>query len=85
MPPWKSFLNDEETAAVLTYIRSAWSNEGSPVTSQEVAAVRAATADRNESWTVEELSQEANLGIPGNDLPALFGPPADSTSDRSNR
>lgn len=85
MPPWKSFLNDEEMAAVLTYIRSAWSNEGAPVTAQEVAAVRAATADRNDSWTVEELSQKANQGIPGNDLLDLFGPPADSTADSSNR
>ena len=65
MPPWKSFLNDEEIAAVLTYVRNAWSNEASAVTPQEVAAVRNATKDRTTSWTAEELEKEENLGIPG--------------------
>ena len=79
MPPWKTFMNDEEIAAVLTYIRSAWSNEGSAVTPQEVAAVREATKDRTTSWTAEELSQEANQGIPG---AFDFLAPADSTDDQ---
>ncbi len=54
MPPWKSFMNDEEVAAVLTYTRSAWDNEASAVTHQEVKLVREATKDRTSSWTAEE-------------------------------
>lgn len=64
MPPWGTFLNDEEIAAVLTYIRTSWSNEAGPVTAEEVAKVRAATADRKQPWTAAELDQEANQGIP---------------------
>ena len=65
MPPWQSFLNDEEIAAVLTYVRGAWNNEASAVTPQEVTAVRNATEDRKDAWTEEELDQKENLGIPG--------------------
>ncbi len=65
MPPWKTFMNDEEIAAVLTYIRNAWDNEASKVTPQEVGLVREATKDRASSWTAAELKDKANLGIPG--------------------
>ena len=65
MPPWKTFLSDEEVAAVLTYVRSAWENEASAVTPQEVSLVRKATADRTSAWTAEELKKKENLGIPG--------------------
>ncbi len=65
MPPWQSFLNDEEIAAVLTYVRSAWNNDASAVTEQEVAAVRTATEGRTDAWTEEELEEEENLGVPG--------------------
>lgn len=65
MQPWQSFLSDEEIAAVLTYVRSAWNNDGSAVTEQEVAAVRKATEGRMDAWTEEELEQEENQGVPG--------------------
>lgn len=65
MPPWKDFLSDTQIAAMLTYIRTSWSNEGSEVTPAEVAAVRAATKDRKAPWTQKELDQEANQGVPG--------------------
>jgi mono/diheme cytochrome c family protein len=32
MPPFSHILNDEEAAAVVTYIRTAWGNTGTPVT-----------------------------------------------------
>jgi nitrite reductase (NO-forming) len=35
-------LNDEEVAAVLTYVYSSWDNGGGTVTAEEVKAVRAA-------------------------------------------
>jgi mono/diheme cytochrome c family protein len=64
MPPWGTFLNDEEAAAVLTYVRTAWSNRADAVTPQEVAAVRAATKDRKNPWTHAELSRPENAVIP---------------------
>jgi mono/diheme cytochrome c family protein len=66
MPPWGAFLSDEEVADVLTYVRAGWSNEADAVEAAEVARVRAATTERKQPWTAEELEQEANLGIPAN-------------------
>ena len=40
MPPWKGTLSNAEIAAVLTYVRSAWGNKGTPVTEKQVAAVK---------------------------------------------
>jgi cbb3-type cytochrome c oxidase subunit III len=38
MPTWKGQLTDADIAAVATYVRSAWGNNASPVTEQQVAA-----------------------------------------------
>lgn len=65
MPPWQSFLDDEQMAAVLTYIRSSWGNEASEVTAAEVGKVRAATEERRDPWTQTELQKEENRVIPG--------------------
>lgn len=54
MPPWK-FLRDEEIAAVLTYIRSAWGNAAPPVDPATVARVRRATQARERAWSAGEL------------------------------
>lgn len=43
MPAWKSELNDQQVAGVVSYIRSAWGNKAAPVTPAEVAAVRVDT------------------------------------------
>ena len=40
MPPFAHLLNDEEAAAVVTYIRVAWNNTGTPVTPKEVNELR---------------------------------------------
>jgi cbb3-type cytochrome c oxidase subunit III len=40
MPAWKDKLNDAQIAAVVTYIRQAWSNRAAPVTPAMVAAGR---------------------------------------------
>lgn len=40
MPTWKDTLNDQQIAAVVTYIRQAWSNRASAVTPGMVAATR---------------------------------------------
>lgn len=69
MPPWQSFLDDEEMAAVLTYIRSSWDNEASEVTAAEVGKVREATKERRDPWTQAELEKEENRLIPGETTP----------------
>jgi glucose/arabinose dehydrogenase len=40
-------LDDQQVADILTYVRSAWGNEGDAVTLAEVQSVRAALADAN--------------------------------------
>ncbi len=40
MPPFASSLNDREVAAVLTYVRGAWGNQGAPVSEFEVNRYR---------------------------------------------
>ncbi|MEZ4698744.1 MAG: cytochrome c [Rhodothermales bacterium] len=67
MPPWGSFLDDQQVADVLTYIRSNFGNSAEAVTAAEVAAVRAVVKDRKDTWTVEQLEAEGNHGIPGGD------------------
>ena len=81
MPPWGSFLDDAEVAAVLSYIRTSWSNDADAVTAKEVALVREATKARKTPWTENELKQEANLGIPGQkkNTSGFLGTPPDST------
>jgi cytochrome c6 len=36
MPTWKDTFNDQQAAAILTYIRQAWSNKGTAVTVEMV-------------------------------------------------
>ena len=40
MPPFAHILNDEQAAAVVTYIRVAWENSGTPVGPAQVNALR---------------------------------------------
>ena len=48
-------FDDETVAGLLTFLRRSWGHTGAPVSPQTVAAVRDATADRKEPWTVAEL------------------------------
>lgn len=57
MAPWGAVLNDEQVAAVLTYIRSEWGNDASAVSPEEVATERAAHGVRATMWTGEELKR----------------------------
>ena len=45
MPPFAHLLNDEEVAAVATYIRVAWGNGGTPVTAAQANALRSVTIE----------------------------------------
>jgi mono/diheme cytochrome c family protein len=45
MPPFAQALSDDEVAAVVTYIRTAWGNRGAAVSAREANALRAAPLD----------------------------------------
>jgi mono/diheme cytochrome c family protein/glucose/arabinose dehydrogenase len=62
MPPVGATLNDDQVAAVLTYIRREWGNGGTPVDRATVTAIRALTAGRTRPWTNDELTALAGRG-----------------------
>lgn len=45
MPPFAPFLGDEDVAAVVTHIRSAWGNAAAPVAARDVAPLRGTRTD----------------------------------------
>ena len=53
-----AFNNNEWIAAVASYVRNDFGNSARMITPQQVATVRAATKDRKEPWTIEELYPE---------------------------
>lgn len=55
MPPQGAVLPDDQIAAILTYVRSAWGNQASAVTADFVKTTRASISDRNTPWTAEEI------------------------------
>lgn len=58
MTPYEGMLNDEEIAAVLTYVRNAFGNKADPVSSASVARVRSEIQSRSGFYNPEELLQE---------------------------
>lgn len=54
MPGQAGVLNDQEIADALSYVRSSWGHTASPVTANEVAALRA--ENRATPWTWAELT-----------------------------
>jgi mono/diheme cytochrome c family protein len=64
VPPMMGFgemLNDIELAAVLSYVRQSFGNDGELVTAETVRNVRQATAGRTNFYMVEELLKEHPL------------------------
>jgi mono/diheme cytochrome c family protein len=55
MPPLGSVLTDEQIADVLTYVRRAWGQAGTPVDPATVKTTRTETAGRTRPWTDDEL------------------------------
>lgn len=45
MPPFSGVLSDADVAAVVTYVRASWGNQGGQVLPQEVARLRATPGD----------------------------------------
>jgi hypothetical protein len=62
-------LNDIELAAVLTYVRQSFGNDGEPVTAEAVRKVRDATKGRVNFYTTEEILKEHPIKKEGGDLP----------------
>jgi putative heme-binding domain-containing protein len=55
MTPFGGMLNDGEIAAVLTYVRNSFGNRASPISAEEVAAVRVSTQAKEGFYSPEEL------------------------------
>ncbi len=55
MPPQGAALPDNQVAAILTYVRSAWGNQAAAVTIGLVKSTRAAIEDRKIPWTAAEI------------------------------
>ncbi len=55
MTPFGGMLNDEEIAAVLTFVRNAFGNSATAITAEKVHEVREATAGKQGFYTAEEL------------------------------
>jgi mono/diheme cytochrome c family protein/glucose/arabinose dehydrogenase len=55
MPPLRNSLNDEQIAAVVSYIRNVWGNAEFPVTPADAQETRGITSLRKTPWTDEEI------------------------------
>jgi mono/diheme cytochrome c family protein len=53
--PGLGVFDDEQIAAIATYVRREWGHGASPVHPDKVAEVRSQTGDRLETWTEAEL------------------------------
>jgi mono/diheme cytochrome c family protein len=71
MQPWDKTLTDQKIADVITYERSEWGNTASPVTAEQIAALRKELASHPESYTEPDI-----LAAPDGDLPGGGGAPA---------
>src|ERR1700736_2953291 len=55
MQPWDKTLTDQKIADVLTYERSEWGNNGSPVTAEQISALRKELASHPESFGEHDI------------------------------
>lgn len=56
--PGLPIFDDEQIAAILTYIRREWEHTASPVPTETVRKVRTAHAQREQAWTEQDLLKE---------------------------
>lgn len=54
--PAMGTLDDQQLAAILTYVRGAWGHEAGPISPETVERIRAASQGRQAPWTANELS-----------------------------
>src|ERR1051325_4865215 len=55
MQPWDKTLTDQTIADVMTYERSEWGNNASPVTAEQISALRKELANHPESYNEHEI------------------------------
>ncbi len=55
MTPFEGLMNDEEVAAVLTYVRNRFGNRGSVISSDKVKEIRGEISEQDGFYTAEEL------------------------------
>lgn len=65
MQPWDKTLNEQKIADVLTYERSAWGNNASPVSVEQIAALRKELASHAESFTEHDIMAAPDEDLPG--------------------
>jgi mono/diheme cytochrome c family protein len=75
MQPWDKTLTDQKIADVLTYVRSEWGNNATPVTAEQISALRKELAGRTESFTEHDILAVPDDDIPGGPAPAGAAPP----------
>lgn len=55
MPPHKDSLTDQQIADIISYVRSSWGHKESPVSVEQVIAMRKATAKKKDMWKAPQL------------------------------
>jgi len=75
MQPWDKTLTDQKIADVMTYERSDWGNKATPVTAEQVAALRKELASHPESFSEHDILAAPDEDIPGGAAPAGQAPP----------
>jgi mono/diheme cytochrome c family protein len=65
MQPWDKTLTDQKIADVMTYERSEWGNKASPVTAEQIAALRKELASHPESYNEHDILATPDTDIPG--------------------
>ena len=61
MTPFAGMLNDNEVAAVLTYVRNSFGNKASAISAEKVTATRASVQDKTGFYTPDELLKQHPL------------------------
>ncbi len=75
MQPWDKTLTDQKIADVLTYERSEWGNNASPVTAEQIAALRKELAGHPDSFVESDLEAiPADAELPGGPPPGSVPP-----------
>ena len=75
MQPWDKTLTDQKIADVMTYERTDWGNQASPVTAEQIAALRKELASHPESFGEHDILAAPDEDIPGGGAPAGGQPP----------
>ena len=76
MQPWDKTLNDQKISDVLTYVRSEWGNNASPVAPEQIAALRKELANHPDSFVEADLhAVPEDAELPGGPAPAGAPPP----------